>query len=419
MARARNAEILGPLRIRNFSLLWSAGLLSKIGNVAFLTGLSYYLYQETGLAAAVSGLVIALSVPGVLFASTAGVIADRWDRKRQMIVVNLVQAAAMLPALALAGDRLWLAYVIMFIDAGAGHFYLPAGEAALPSIVPREQLVRAYSLESFSFSIAGIAGPVVGGVSFAIWGIAGVAIVNALSFVASAALIWPIELSARAEATGATEDETAVDANPEGIWQAFRAGLRQVAQVPGLAASLATSAAGLLGAATFQTILVPLVNDLIGGGNPEGVGFALGARGLGGLTVAVALAAFGARFAPERLLIGALSILAATIVGAAFVSPTFALLLVVVSGIPAVAWTASNMTIVQLFTSGQYKGRIFGLYHTTRALCQIGGALIVLAVADELGLRVVTAIAGVLLAVAAVLALRVREPASIAGAAAP
>jgi predicted MFS family arabinose efflux permease len=405
------ADILGPLRIRGFALLWTGGLLSRVGNIAFLTGLSYFVYRETNSAAVVAGLTVAISIPGILFASGAGVIADRWDRKRQMIVVNLVQAAAMLPAVALTDDRLWLAYFVMFVDAGAGHFFLPAGEAALPSIVPEDELVRAYSWDSTASSIAAISGPVVGGLSFALWGIGGVAVVNSASFLASALLIARISLPRSAE----SPDPARLASNPvdrEGMAEAFRRGLSLVGSSPGLSATLAVAATGLTAAALFLTVLVPFTNDLVGPNNPEGVGLVLGVRGAAGLLAGILIATIGRRFAPSMLLFASLAILSGTIVASAAASPNVALVLIVLSGVPAVAWFASNLTLVQLFTPTAYKGRVFGVYHTTRALSVLTGALIVLVVGDQVGLRVVIATSGVLVGVAAVLALRVPRTAS-------
>ena len=409
----RVTAIAGPLAIRDYALLWSGGLLSRVGNIAFLTGLSYYLYQETDSASAVSVLVIALSIPGVVFASGAGVIADRWDPKRQMIAVNVFQAAVMLAATGIASDRLWVAYLVMFLDASAGHFFHPAGEAALPSIVPRKQLVGAYSLESTSFSIAAVVGPVVGGVAFAAWGISGVAIVNSASFVASAALIAPIRLS-RVMPSGTSPGASPAGDHGEsgGVREAFRAGVGHIRTTVGLSRAVILSAVALTAGSVFGTALVPFTNELLRAGGAEAVGFMLGARGVGGLIAGLALGVFGRAVRPATLLAGGLAALGVVLCAASAAPAPLAVLLVVLSGIPDVAWRASNMTVVQLFTAGEFKGRVFGIYHGTRALSQVLGALVVLLVADRFGLSFVVATAGLLLGVAAVLALRIRAAAS-------
>lgn len=408
---SRVNEILGPLAVRDYALLWTGGLLSRVGNVAFVTGLSYYLYQETGSASAVSVLVIAVSIPGVLFASGAGVIADRWDPKRQMIIVNLFQAVVMLAATGISSDRLWLAYAVMFFDATAGHFFHPAGEAALPSIVPREKLVGAYSLDSTAFSVAAIGGPVVGGVAFAMWGIAGVALANAASFVASAALILPMRLSAVAEGSPRAEGSRDPNIAREDVFAAFRAGVRHIQTTPGLSAVLTLSAVALTAGAVFFTVIVPFTNDLVGGGGPEAVGLVLGARGAAGLVTGLALGMFGRVSHPDRLLVTALAAVAVLVFVAGVAPAPVAVLIVVASGIPDIAWRASNMTTIQYFTAGDFRGRVFGIYHGTRGLSQVLGALVVLLLADRFGLSFVVSTAGLLLGVAAVLALRVRTAA--------
>jgi predicted MFS family arabinose efflux permease len=405
------ARFLGPLAIRDYALLWSGGLLSRIGNLAFVTGLSYYLYRETGSASAVSILVIAFSIPGVLFASGAGVIADRWDRKRQMVVVNLFQAVVMVVAVAIAADRLWLAYVVMFFDASAGHFYHPAGEAALPSVVPRDQLVRAYSLDSSASSIAVITGPVIGGIAFALGGIGAVALVNCASFVAAAALIMPIRLSARAS-HAVTDDQTVMA--DEGPVAAFREGIRHIRTTTGLFGALRLTAVALTAGAVFNTILVPFTNDLLRGGSSEAVGLVLGARGAGGLVAGLVIGMVRRGIRPETMLVVGLSVLAVGLFAAGIAPAPVAVAMVVASGIPDVAWRTSNMTIVQFFTRSEFKGRVFGVYHGTRALSQVLGALVVLVIGDRFGLSVTVATAGALLAVAAFLAFRNRTTARAA-----
>ena len=74
--------MLATLRNRNFSLLWLGGLISLSGNWMLLTALPFYVYQLTGSALATSGLMMAYIAPGIVFGSVAGVLVDRWDRRR-------------------------------------------------------------------------------------------------------------------------------------------------------------------------------------------------------------------------------------------------------------------------------------------------------------------------------------------------
>src|SRR6187551_2319306 len=84
--------VLATLRQRNFALLWTAGLISYIGDWVLLTALPVFVYERTGETLA-SGLVLMMyALSTLLVGSIAGVFVDRWDRRRTLVWVNLLQA---------------------------------------------------------------------------------------------------------------------------------------------------------------------------------------------------------------------------------------------------------------------------------------------------------------------------------------
>ena len=97
--------MLAVLRQRDFVLLWLAGLVSIAGDLAFVIALPLHVYRLTDSTLATAATFAASSLPGVLFGSVAGVFVDRWDRKRTMIVADLLRAVMLLPLL-LAPDQL-------------------------------------------------------------------------------------------------------------------------------------------------------------------------------------------------------------------------------------------------------------------------------------------------------------------------
>ncbi|KPV48044.1 hypothetical protein SE17_40190, partial [Kouleothrix aurantiaca] len=108
--------MLAPLRNRNFALLWLGGMISFAGDWAMLIALPVFIYDLTGSAMATGGAFIALSLPRLLFASLAGVFVDRWDRRRTMIIANLLSAAVLLLLLPVhAASQLWLVYAVAFL----------------------------------------------------------------------------------------------------------------------------------------------------------------------------------------------------------------------------------------------------------------------------------------------------------------
>src|SRR5438093_479265 len=161
------------LRHRNFRLIWIGLLVSFTGsmmqNAALLWHVSLLVTPERqGLALGMVGLVRV--VPVVVFSMISGVVADAWDRRRLML---FTQTAATLVAPALASiafsgvTGVWLIYVLAALGSAVGAFDLPARNALVPTLVPREHLPNAISLNTIMFQTASVVGPSLGGLLIA------------------------------------------------------------------------------------------------------------------------------------------------------------------------------------------------------------------------------------------------------------
>src|ERR671931_1751388 len=91
--------MLATLRQRNFALLWAGGLISRAGDFILFVGLPFYVYERTGSALATGGTFMAETLPSLLFGSTVGVFVDRWDRRRTMLISDVLRAAVLLALL--------------------------------------------------------------------------------------------------------------------------------------------------------------------------------------------------------------------------------------------------------------------------------------------------------------------------------
>ena len=119
--------MLATLRQRDFALLWFGGLISMMGDWAMFAALPFYAFEQTGSAFASGAVLTALTLPGLLFGTVAGVFVDRWNRKRTMVLANLLQVLVMLPLLLVRpGESLWLVYVVAFVMASVWQFATPA-----------------------------------------------------------------------------------------------------------------------------------------------------------------------------------------------------------------------------------------------------------------------------------------------------
>ena len=219
------------LQHRNFRLIWIGLLVSISGsmmqNAALLWHVSLLVSPENkGLALGLVGLVKV--VPIVFFSMVSGVVADAWDRRRLMLVT---QAAAALVSLALAIPTfrglytVWPIYLLAALGAAVGAFDLPARQALVPTLVPREHLPNAIALNTIMFQTASVVGPALGGLLIATSGVGWVYVANAVSFscVIGALLLMRDVPVRRLSADGLREDVS---------WRAALEGLRFVFRSP-------------------------------------------------------------------------------------------------------------------------------------------------------------------------------------------
>ena len=197
------------LRQRDFALLWTAGLVSIAGSFALTIALMLHVYQLTGSTLATARVIPAVSLPGIVIGSIAGVFVDRWDRKRTMVLADLLRALVLLPLLfANNVDRLWIVYAVAVAAGSIGQFFHPAESSLLPRLVGEERLVAANSLNALNDNLGRLAGPALGAALYAAVGLGGVAVVDSLSFVCYAILIGKIRADAPPEKTPETKNES-------------------------------------------------------------------------------------------------------------------------------------------------------------------------------------------------------------------
>jgi len=119
--------MLATLRQRNFALLWLGGLISLAGDWVLMIGLPIYVYLLTHSVLALSITLLVASIPNIVLGSLAGVFVDRWDRKRTMVITSLLLALALLPLLLVrTAERVWIIYLVAFVEACLEQFFAPA-----------------------------------------------------------------------------------------------------------------------------------------------------------------------------------------------------------------------------------------------------------------------------------------------------
>jgi MFS family permease len=394
-------DLLSTLRNRNFALLWSGGLISMTGDWMLLVALPIYVYQATGSALATGAMFAAGLVPNVLFGSVARVFVDRWDRKKTLVFGNTLLALSVLPLLVVPQTGwLWVVYAVAFVQSCFGVFNEPAENSLLPALVGDERLVSANSLNATNNNLARLAGPALAGLVVGWFGLVGVVVVDAASYLLSAAFVSLI--SART-APERPEEAPPADAGGaaaafSGVWREWAEGLRLVGTGRVLLTVFVVGAVTGLGEGVFLALFPPFVRVALGGGALE-LGWLMSAQAVGGVLGGLVVGAAAARLSPPRLL-GSGAVLFGLIDLAIFVYPSFVqsiavgLALFVLVGVPAAGMLAGLQTLLQTSAKDHLRGRVFGALGTTQALLMLAGTLLGGALGDAVGIVPVLVVQG-------------------------
>jgi MFS family permease len=413
--------VLATLRQRNFALLWFAGLISYAGDWALIAALPVYLFERTNSILFAGLIWIVYPLSGLLFGSVAGVFVDRWDRRRTMVGVNLLQSVLM-PGMLLGirADALWVLYAVAFVEGALVTFMYPAESALLPRLVGEERLVTANALNSLNDNLARIAGPAIGGLLLANAGFAGAVVVDAVSYFLAAVLIALIAVPGGTKSAIA-EGGQMVDEPPSGlagVWRELVDGLHFIRGDRTLRALLIIVAVSILADSLNSPIIAPFILQVALGGAAL-FGLVLATRGAAGLLGGVVIARLGQRLAPKRLLGWSLVLLGLGLL--LFINiPVIPVMLGVqlALGPAVVGWLTSQQTLLQTAAEDRYRGRVFGAVGTMSSLMALFGIGLGSALGEVIGLVPTYNLSALLYAGAGVLALILFRPAVLARSAA-
>ena len=168
-----------------FAIIWSGQLISIVGSNLTEFALGVWLYQHTQSAFLYGLNNLFIFAPPIIVMPLAGVLADRYSRRRMMILSNLGGAlTALLLILCVATHILqfWLVYMITFLFAVFSALLFPSYAASVQMLVPKEQIGRANGLVQFASSVARTFGPLIAGVLLLTIQIGGIVIIDGLSF---------------------------------------------------------------------------------------------------------------------------------------------------------------------------------------------------------------------------------------------
>jgi MFS family permease len=392
------------VRQRNYGLLWFAGAASLLGDYAMLVALPFFIYDLTGSALATGGMFMAQTLPRILLGSVAGVFVDRWDRKKTLVVADLLRGTLVLLLLLVrSSDLIWLVYVVAIAQATIGQFFVPAKSALMPRLVGESELVSANALNSLSDNLTRLVGPALGGALYGLVGLSTVVLIDATSFIVSGALLALITVPG-----GTVEARKDEARGVAAVWGEWIAGLRIVRQDRILTGLFVMVGISMVNEGILISLLVPFVKDVLGGSAAQ-LGALMSAQAIGGIIGGLSIGKVGGRINPLRLMAvcGALDgILLLIIINGG--SLALALILIAIAGVPVVGFFVSMQTLAQQRTEDRYRGRVFGAVSTVMALTTLTGILLASLLGGYLGITATMSLGSLLYIVAGAIALFLR-----------
>ena len=344
---------------RDFRLVWLGQVVSQLGDWFNTIALYTLVLDLTGSGRAVGLVLVARFLPSVFMGPLSGVIADRFDRRRVMIVSDLLRAVVVLGFLLVREPgQLWMIYALTVVQLALSTFFEPAKSAAIPSLVAERELVTANAVSSVTWSTMLTLGAAVGGLVAGSFGARAAFVVDSLTYLASAALIARVRLPPR-------------PARPKGRLTAAKAlgltdtleGIRYVSGRPRVLALLLVKPAWGMGGAILS--LLAVFGERVftfGASAATGIGVLYAARGIGTAVGPVAARRLWGESGPTMRRFIGLSFLVAGVFYAAFGLTTSAWVALVVLAIAhaggSTLWVYSTV-LLQQSVEDAFRGRVF------------------------------------------------------------
>lgn len=390
------------LRNPDFLKIWIAQLTSQLAsnllNFALIIRV-YELAANTRFAnVAVSLLILAFGIPSIIFAVLAGAYVDHWDRKKVLIVTNIVRAVLVLGFLIFSSNLLMI-YLIVFAVSVFSQFFTPAEGAALPKLVDKSDLVSANSLFLFTLYGSFVVGYSLAGPIISLWGSDAVYWVTAASFVLASVLCITLP-SLRAK----LEPKDLSQVNKE-VFTTIHHNFAKIIKNPNLILPIAnlTIAQAMLG---VIAVLAPAIAILIFNQSLAAVSYKIVVpAALGMVLGAILVGMVFKRTSKTKLINIGIGVAAIMLIGLSFVPVLsnlrfFGALVAIISltlGISNGFVSVSAQTLLQLNSTDETRGKIFGTLNMMMNVAAIIPVFLAGVTADLVSPLSVLTISGVLI----------------------
>jgi predicted MFS family arabinose efflux permease len=347
-------RIFKAFQYRDFRLMWIGACTSSIGTWMQIVAQGWLIYRLSHSAFYLALDQFLAGIPIFLFSLIGGVVADRIERRKILLMSQWVQmaSAGTLTILVIFGlQHIWPILCLSFVSGLAQAFGGPAYSALIPTLVEHDDMPNAIALNSIQFNLAVTVGPALAGITLARFGEKWCFGLNALSFLAP--IVSLLMISAR----------FLPQRTEESIFGSLKQGIRFVRQQGSMEALIVLAFCMTALSMPMRTYIPVFVKDIFHRG-PETYGNLLSLMGVGSICGSLAVAGIGNIRNKGRFALTMLILLGAGIAGfslSKLLPVSYAMLILVGASMMAVFATVTSL--VQLITTNEMRGRVMSVYN--------------------------------------------------------
>jgi len=392
---------LQPLRRKNFALIWSAALVSNVGSWMQTVAVGALVTEATGKSTWTGIVAAAAFIPIGIFSPIGGALADRVDRRRYFIGTTIGEtlfATLLAVAVATGNAEPWLVTVLVFCGGVLTALGIPAYQAIIPELVPKEELLAAMSLGAAQYNLGRVVGPALAGVAILVGSYQLAFAINAASF---GAVIVALLLSHFADRPHPVEQTT--------LRLQIATGIRAAFKEPGCRLAIQLIAITALLISPFIALIPAVAINLFHEG-ARGTSVLVTAQGIGAVIGALSLTPLANRYGRRRVLVIDLTVVLPATIVLYYAAPTMwtAAVALVAVGAAYIGVLSGLIVVVQLRAPEAFRARILSIYMVALGVVYPIGAVLQGKLGDEFGLRGVAIVAAALFAAVIVLILGTR-----------
>lgn len=377
LGKAKNIRTFESLGLRDYRFLWLGQLTTSMGQWMDQTARTWLIYEMTnspmdlGIASAIRG------APLLFFGIIAGVVADRYGRKAQLIIAQSVNSILnfVLATLIVTGRiEVWHIYVTAFFAGTVQAFQQPARQVLISDLVGEKHLLNAVSLNSAALNLSRSVGPALCGLLIQAAG--GNVFAAGISYFVQGAIyafatVWTIQI----RVPKAPVSKTAIRAEEQGFFANIKEGFAYIGKNRLILALMVLGLAPILLGMPYTSLMPVFAKDVFHG-DASTQGFLLTSVGIGAILGALVIATLGRRQGSGKLLIcGAAGFGLSLVLFSRSPILHIAMIFTFLAGLSNSGYTSQNQTLIQLNTPQELRGRVLGVYLLNRGIMPLGSLL--------------------------------------------